>query len=99
MRARASTPEDAGEIARIYNQGIEERAATFETRLRSAEEIRSWYGGPYPVVVVEEDGRIVAFAATFAYRPGSTTGGLPSSPSMWSGTTGGVGRGVWRSGP
>ncbi len=69
MHARAAVPEDAEAIARIYNQGIEERIATFETRPRSAQEVRSWLGGTHPVVVVEEGGEVMAFAATSAYRP------------------------------
>ena len=64
MHARPAAPEDAAAIARIYNDGIEERVATFETRARAAEEIRSWLGGRHPVVVVEEGGHVVAFAAT-----------------------------------
>jgi L-amino acid N-acyltransferase YncA len=31
-------------IAAIYNQGIEERSSTFETRLRSVEEMRAAIG-------------------------------------------------------
>ena len=69
MRARPALPEDAAAIARIYNQGIEERIATFETRPRSADEVRSWFGGRHPVVVVEENDSVVAFAATSEYRP------------------------------
>ncbi len=68
MRPRPVVPEDAGAIARIYNGGIEERIATFETRPRTAEEIRSWFGGRYPVVVVEKGGKVPAFAATSEYR-------------------------------
>ena len=68
MRARPAVPEDAEAIACIYNQGIEERIATFETRPRSAEEIRSWFGGSHPIVVVEEAAGIAAFAATSGYR-------------------------------
>ena len=68
MRPRPAVPEDAGAIARIYNGGIEERIATFETRARTADEIRSWFGGRHPVVVVEEDGEVLAFAATSEYR-------------------------------
>ena len=68
MRPRPAVPEDAGAIARIYNGGIEERIATFETRARTAEEVRSWFGGRHPVVVVEEGGEILAFAATSEYR-------------------------------
>ena len=69
MQARVATPHDAAAIARIYNQGIEDRMATFETRLRSDQDVRSWFDGVHPVVVVEDDGEMVAFAATFQYRP------------------------------
>ena len=68
MQARPGVPEDAAAIARIYNGGIEERVATFETRPRTAEEIRSWFGGRHPVVVVEGGGKVLAFAATSEYR-------------------------------
>ena len=71
MRARSAVPGDA--IARIYNQGIEERIATFETRPRTAAEIESWFGRRHPVVVVEEGGDVVAFAATSDYRPAIAT--------------------------
>jgi phosphinothricin acetyltransferase len=69
MTMRRATKADAGAIARIYNQGIEDRIATFETRPRTAEEIAGWFDGVHPVVVAEEDGRIVGFASTSAYRP------------------------------
>jgi phosphinothricin acetyltransferase len=69
MHARTATPDDAPCIARIYNQGIEERIATFETRLRTAADVRAWFDGRHPVVVVEEAGTVIAFAATFAYSP------------------------------
>jgi phosphinothricin acetyltransferase len=68
MRARIATPADAGAIAGIYNEGIEDRVATFETRLRTGKEIQAWFDGRHPVVVAEEMGQVVAFAATFDYR-------------------------------
>jgi phosphinothricin acetyltransferase len=68
MQPRPATLQDAEAIARIYNQGIEDRA-TFETRLRSADDVRHWVDGSHPVVVVEDNAQIVAFAATFPYRP------------------------------
>jgi phosphinothricin acetyltransferase len=61
--------EDAPDLARIYNQGIEDRVATFETRPRSAEEVSAWFDGTHPVVVVEEAGRVLAFGSTSTYRP------------------------------
>jgi phosphinothricin acetyltransferase len=76
MDARLATPEDAEAIARIYNQGIGERIATFETRLRTAAEVRTWFDGRHPVVVVEEAGAVIAFAATFAYSPRQCYAGI-----------------------
>jgi L-amino acid N-acyltransferase YncA len=68
VTARPATPSDAGAIARIYNQGIEDRVATFETRPRSADEVRRWFDGTHPVIVVEEGGEVMAFAASSKYR-------------------------------
>lgn len=68
MKTRAATPADAPAIAKIYNQGIEERVATFETRLRSPAEIEAWFRNGYEVVVAEDAGEVIAFAASFTYR-------------------------------
>ena len=76
MTARAATPSDAETIARIYNEGIEDRVATFETRFRSAEDILGWFDGVHPIVVVEEEGKIVAFGATSTYRPRECYAGI-----------------------
>ena len=35
MRVRSATPADADAIARIYNEGIDDRVATFETDRKS----------------------------------------------------------------
>ncbi|MCI4361770.1 MAG: arsinothricin resistance N-acetyltransferase ArsN1 [Thermoplasmata archaeon] len=69
MLARSATPGDAGHLVRIYNQGIADRIATFETRPRSIEEILTWFDGQHPIVVVEEDREVVGFASTTSYRP------------------------------
>jgi L-amino acid N-acyltransferase YncA len=68
MRARPATPDDAAAIARIYNEGIADRVATFETRFRSAEDVRAWFDGVHPIVVVEVGDAVIAFAATSVYR-------------------------------
>jgi L-amino acid N-acyltransferase YncA len=73
---RAAKPGDAASIAAIYNQGIEDRSATFETRARTADDVHTWFHGRHPVVVVEELGSIVAFAATFDYRPRACYAGI-----------------------
>jgi L-amino acid N-acyltransferase YncA len=69
MEARFATTSDAEAIARIYNEGIEERIATFETRARTPGEIQAWFEGTHPIVVVEEDGAVISFANTSAYSP------------------------------
>ena len=63
-------------MAAIYNQGIEDRVATFETLPRSAEDVRAWFDGTHPIVVVEHEGRIVAFASTSTYRPRECYAGI-----------------------
>lgn len=65
---RAAMPADAAAIAEIYNQGIADRIATFETRLRTTEEVAGWFGDRFPIVVTIINDQIVAFAATFPYR-------------------------------
>jgi phosphinothricin acetyltransferase len=67
-RARTATPDDAEVIARIYNEGIRDRVGTFETRERTSDDVRGWFDGYHPIVVVERDGEIVAFASTSSYR-------------------------------
>ncbi len=76
MTARPAHPDDAQAIATIYNQGIQDRIATFETRLRTADDIRAWFDRRHPIAVVERDGRIIAFAAIFDYRPRACYAGI-----------------------
>jgi L-amino acid N-acyltransferase YncA len=61
-RTRPATPGDATAISAIYNEGIADRIARFETEPRSATDIAVWFTGELPV----ETGPI-AFAASFAY--------------------------------
>ena len=76
MNSRPATPADAAAMARIYNEGIEDRVATFETRLRSAADVEAWFDGVHPIVVVEDTTGIVAFASTSAYRPRDCYAGI-----------------------
>jgi phosphinothricin acetyltransferase len=66
--ARPARREDAVEIARIYNEGIEDRVATFETDLRGEPDVLRWFDEERTMVVVEANGRVCAFASAFAYR-------------------------------
>ena len=68
LRARPASPADAPAITRIYNEGIEDRLGTFETRLRTEADVTAWFDGRYPVVVVDGNAGVVAFASTSSYR-------------------------------
>jgi len=76
MRARPASPADAEAIAHIYNEGIEDRVATFETRPRGPEDVRTWFDGIHPIVVVEDERGVVAFASTSTYRPRECYAGI-----------------------
>jgi phosphinothricin acetyltransferase len=76
MNVRPAHPDDATAIARIYNQGIEDRVATFETRPRTPDDILYWFDGIHPVVAVEDSGEVIAFASTSTYRPRECYAGI-----------------------
>jgi len=76
VSVRAATPEDAARIAQIYNEGIEDRVGTFETRLRTVDDVRAWFDGRHPIVVVEDAAGIIAFASTSTYRPRECYAGI-----------------------
>jgi L-amino acid N-acyltransferase YncA len=76
LTTRSAVRADAAAIARIYNEGIEDRVATFETRPRSADDVRAWFDGVHPIVVVEDEGRVLAFASTSTYRPRECYAGI-----------------------
>ena len=68
---RLGRKDDAAAIAAIYNEGIADGVATFETEPRTAEQIAALLadkGERYPTVVVERDGRVIAWAGAGAYR-------------------------------
>ena len=68
LRTRPATLADAAAIAAIYNEGIADRIATFETEPRSAAQIAEWFTGRQLVMVAEAGAAgLVAFAASFPY--------------------------------
>ena len=69
LRIRPAAAGDAPAIARIYNEGIRGRGATFETRERTPDEILPWLGDPrHPVLAAELEGRVVGWVAASTYR-------------------------------
>jgi L-amino acid N-acyltransferase YncA len=75
MTARLATESDAVAIARIYNQGIEDRTATFEVEPRSEADVAGWFTATHPIIVVEET-RVIAFARASSYRPRACYSGI-----------------------
>ena len=76
MTVRAAEAADTPAIARIYNEGIEDRLATFETEPRTAEDIASWLEEALPLVVVESDGVVAAWAVAHRYRDRAAYAGV-----------------------
>jgi L-amino acid N-acyltransferase YncA len=65
---RPATRADAPALTDIYNEGIEGRQATFETRPRDSEEVGAWLDEELPFLVAEDaDGMVVGFARVSAY--------------------------------
>ena len=74
---RTACREDSEAIASIYNAGIRDRIATFETRERTAADIEPWLrDGGHPVLVAERERRIVGWIAASAYRPRECYAGI-----------------------
>ena len=77
MRPRAARIGDASAIAAIYNEGIADRIATFETEPRTAEQVGRLFDDRHPIVVVEgHDGAVLAFALSSVYRDRTCYAGI-----------------------
>lgn len=71
LHIRTARLEDAAAIAEIYNQGIEDGVATYETRRRSMEDQQAWLealAGRYPAIVAQLGGEIIGWAGAGPYR-------------------------------
>lgn len=68
---RSARETDAAAIARIYNQGMAERGATFETEPRTADDIHARLREQhrYPLLVAADDGgAVIGWAGLGSYR-------------------------------
>ena len=92
---RSAGGTDAAAIAAIYNQGIEERQATFETRPRSAQEIAELLAGSGspPFLVAELGGDVVGWGRLTAYSPRSCYAGVGEASVYLDGAARGQGLG------
>jgi phosphinothricin acetyltransferase len=71
LSVRLAGAADAPAIARIHNEGIEDRVATFETEPRTADQVAKAMAEKadrYPTIVVVRDGEVVAWASAGPYR-------------------------------
>ncbi|HEX8968842.1 MAG TPA: arsinothricin resistance N-acetyltransferase ArsN1 family A [Chloroflexota bacterium] len=73
MPIRDARRQDADALARIYNQGIEDRVATLETRLRTPDERAEWLtarGQRHPVLVsTDATGAVIGWASLNPFNP------------------------------
>jgi L-amino acid N-acyltransferase YncA len=66
LRVRRAEPADAEKIAEIYNQGVEDRVATFETSPAGAGDAAGWIERDL-VLVGERDGELVGWTKAGPY--------------------------------
>lgn len=74
VAVRDATPDDASDLARIYNHYIATSTVTFDTEPKTPEERAEWiasHGPAHPVLVGVIDGAVVGFGALspWANRP------------------------------
>ncbi|MDQ8044537.1 MAG: GNAT family N-acetyltransferase, partial [Patulibacter sp.] len=66
---RPAQPDDLPAVTTLYNQGITERIATFETDERTLTEIETWLPAPLPFLVACCDGDVAGWARITPYSP------------------------------
>jgi phosphinothricin acetyltransferase len=78
VRIRPADASDADAVAAIYNQGIEERASTFETEPRTAEAMARRIAGDerHPVLVAERGRRVAGWGSIGPYRARACYAGI-----------------------
>ena len=69
---RPASEGDLEAVARIYNEGIEDRVATFETEPQAAADLRPWLSGRVPMLVAGDRG----FARAGAYSDRDAYAGI-----------------------
>ena len=72
LKIRPARIDDAKEIARIYNQGVQDRAATFENAFVTPEERYLWLAArpdKFPVLVAEVKHTLMGWSALNPYSP------------------------------
>src|SRR2546426_10743737 len=79
IKIRPARADDAKEIARIYNQGVQDRAATFENAYVTPEERYLWLVArpdKYPVLVAAVKHTMLGWASLTPYSPRACYSGI-----------------------
>ena len=64
---RPAHVDDLAAVVEIYNAGIAERVATFETAPRAPADIAVWVQDGQPFIVAEDNGQVIGWACAGAY--------------------------------
>jgi L-amino acid N-acyltransferase YncA len=64
---RPAVAPDAAAVSAIYNEGIAERVATFETRARSLVEVEAWLADDLPFLVAVDGDEVLGWARLTDY--------------------------------
>jgi len=68
IEIRPAVAGDAAAVAVIYDEGVADRVATFETRAREPEDIEAWFADGLPFLVATRgDDEVVGFARVSPY--------------------------------
>ncbi len=72
IKLREAQPEDASEIARVFNQGVQDQLATFENTFARPEDRYLWIvarPAKYPVIVAQLKHTLIGWASLGPYSP------------------------------
>lgn len=81
LTIRPAQAADLADVVEIYNAGIAERVATFETRPRTTHDVSSWVEDGQPFIVVIDNRHVVGWARAGAYSDRCVYGASASTPS------------------
>jgi phosphinothricin acetyltransferase len=77
LTVRPARREDVPAVSEIYNQGIEDRIATFETEPRAVSDVESWLDHAHAFVTVSAPtGEVVGYAVAHPYSDRSCYRGI-----------------------
>ncbi len=79
IKIREAIPEDAAEITRVFNQGVQDQLATFENTFARPEDRYLWIIArpvKYPVMVAQLKHTLVGWASLSPYSPKKCYSGI-----------------------